>query len=94
MPAFKTLANNVYCKVNFWNVESEMPPPPPKCRHECPTLPRSSRRIPHQFFPQTTTVNVEPSSVVCLLISGFTVLITTVEYRHYDFDEQKTALSL
>jgi len=33
MPAFKTLATNVYCKVNFWNVESEMPPPPPKCRH-------------------------------------------------------------
>jgi len=69
----------------------------PKCHRrlqsaaigECPNLPRSSRRIPQLFFPQTTTVNVEPSSAVCLLISGFTVLITTVEYRHYDFDEQK-----
>ena len=26
MPAFKTLAADMYCHVKFWNVESEMPP--------------------------------------------------------------------
>jgi len=30
MPAFKTLATNMYCLLNFWNVEPEVPPP--QCR--------------------------------------------------------------
>ena len=42
MPAFKTLTISVYCLVNFWNVESETPPPA-KCRPgERLPLPHSS----------------------------------------------------